>query len=69
VVEQKYERPRPCGKAKMLIQSEVMIIRVSMEVISGGASVSVGVWCESIERAVHLAGGRYPGCEARVPFR
>ncbi len=44
------------------------MIRVSVEVISGGASIRVAVWAESIERAVRLAGGRYPGCETRVLF-
>jgi len=44
------------------------MIRVSVEVISGGASFRVAVWAESIERAVRLAGGHYPGCEARVVF-
>jgi hypothetical protein len=44
------------------------MIRVSVEVISGGASVRLAIWAESIDRAIRQAGGRYPGCETRVLF-
>jgi hypothetical protein len=44
------------------------VIRVSVEVSSGAASFRAAVWAESIERALRLAGGHYPGCETRVVF-
>jgi hypothetical protein len=44
------------------------MIRVSVEVRSGAARFRTAVWAESIERAVRLAGMRYPGSEARVLF-
>ncbi len=44
------------------------MIKVSLEIRSGTAHFRAAVWAESIERALGLAGTRYPGCEARVIF-
>lgn len=44
------------------------MIRVSVEVRSGANCFRTAVWAESIERAVRLAEGDYPGSETRVLF-
>jgi len=44
------------------------VIRVSVEVQSGVARFRAVVWGESIDQALGLVRGRYPGCEARVLF-
>lgn len=44
------------------------MIRVSIEVCSGATRFRASVWAKNIERALSLAGARYPGGEARVIF-
>ncbi len=44
------------------------MVRVSTQVSNGPARFSVAVRAESIQRAVSLVGGRYPGREVRVKF-
>jgi hypothetical protein len=44
------------------------MIRVSVEVRSRAVRFRTAVWAESIERAVRLAGMRYPGSETSVLF-
>jgi hypothetical protein len=44
------------------------MVRVTVEVSSGGACFSVDVSADSIKEAVRLAGRRYPGCKAQVLF-
>jgi len=44
------------------------MVRVSVEVDSGGARFTVDVAANNIEDAINFAGRRYPGCEARVQF-
>ncbi len=44
------------------------MVKVSVQVSNGTARFSVAVRAESIQRAVSLVGGRYPGHEVRVKF-
>ena len=44
------------------------MVKVSIQVSNGTARFSVAVRAESIQRAVSLVGGRYPGREVRVKF-
>lgn len=44
------------------------MIRVTVEVASGGARFTVALQAESIQRAVEIVEGLNPGCEARVAF-
>ncbi|MDP8946586.1 MAG: hypothetical protein M3N09_00595 [Actinomycetota bacterium] len=44
------------------------MVKVSVEVCSEGAHFDVAVRAESIERAVNLVEGRYPGRDIRVKF-
>jgi hypothetical protein len=44
------------------------MIRVSVEVHSATTQCRVAVWAKSIERAIALVRGRYPGGEAKVLF-
>jgi len=42
------------------------MVKVSIEVRSGAARFRVAVQAESVQRAVSIAGGRYPGRDVRV---
>jgi len=42
------------------------MVRVSIEVRNGAARFDVMVSAESVQRAVSLVGGRYPGRDVRV---
>jgi hypothetical protein len=44
------------------------MVKVSIQVSNGTARFSVAVRAESIQRAVSLVGGRYPGRDVRVKF-
>lgn len=44
------------------------MIGVTVQVASGSARFQVAVRAESIRRAVEIAEGLNPGCEARVAF-
>ncbi len=44
------------------------MIRVSVEVRSGGVRFKTAVWAESIQHALSLVGAHYPGGEAKVIF-
>jgi hypothetical protein len=44
------------------------MVKVSVEVHSGSARFRVGVRAESIQRALSLVAGRYPGRSCRVKF-
>ena len=44
------------------------MVKVSIQVSNGTARFTVAVRAESIQRAVNLVGGRYPGREVRVRF-
>ena len=44
------------------------MVKVSLEVCSEGAHFDVAVRAESLERAVNLVEGRYPGRNIRVKF-
>ena len=45
-----------------------MVVEVSIEVSSGAARFHVAIRAESIQRAVDIVGGRYPGRDVRVKF-
>jgi hypothetical protein len=44
------------------------MIKVAMEVQSGAVRIGVTVQAESIERALRLVAGRFPGTNCRVKF-
>jgi len=44
------------------------MVKVSMEVRKGASRFAVAVSAESLQRAVSLVRGRYPGGECRVLF-
>jgi hypothetical protein len=44
------------------------MVEVLIEVHEGAAHFSVSVRAESIQRAVDIVGGRYPGRDVRVKF-
>jgi hypothetical protein len=46
----------------------IPMVKVSMEVRKGAARFAVAVRAESLQRAVGLVRGRYPGGECRVLF-
>lgn len=42
------------------------MVKVSIQVRSGAARFDVAVSAESVERAIDLVGGSYPGCDVRA---
>jgi len=46
----------------------IAMVKVSIEVRNGAAHFNVAVRAQSIERAVGVVRGRYPGCAVRVKF-
>lgn len=44
------------------------MVKVSIEVRNGAAHFNVAVKAQSIERAVSVVRGSYPGCAVRVKF-
>jgi hypothetical protein len=51
------------------MQQEVsMMVKVSIEVCNGAVHFNVSVKAQSIERAVSVVRGSYPGCVVRVKF-
>ena len=42
------------------------MVKVSIQVRSGAARFDVAVSAESVERAVDLVGGSFPGCDVRA---
>jgi hypothetical protein len=44
------------------------MVKVTIEVRSGAAHFRVGVRAQSIQRALSLVGGRFPGRRCRVEF-
>ena len=44
------------------------MVKVSVEVHNGAAHFSVSVKAQSIERAMSVIKGSYPGCTARIKF-
>jgi hypothetical protein len=46
----------------------VRMVKVSIEVHNGTAHFNVSVKAQSIERAMTVVRGSYPGCTARVKF-
>ena len=44
------------------------MVKVSIEVRNGAAYFNVAVEAQSIERAVSVVRGSYPGCAVRVKF-
>lgn len=42
------------------------MVKVSIQVRSGAARFDVAVSAESVERAIDLVGGSFPGCDVRV---
>ena len=44
------------------------MVKVAIEVQSGAARIGVAVTAESIERALRLVAGRFPGRNCRVKF-
>lgn len=44
------------------------MVKVSIEVHNGTAHCTVSVKAQSIERAMSVVRGRYPGCTVRVKF-
>jgi hypothetical protein len=44
------------------------MVKVSIEVYNGAALFEVAVRAQSIERAVSVVRGSYPGCDIRVKF-
>jgi hypothetical protein len=51
------------------MQQEVsMMVKVSIKVCNGAVHFNVSVKAQSIERAVSVVRGSYPGCVVRVRF-
>jgi hypothetical protein len=46
----------------------IRMVKVSIEVCNGDARFDVTVSAQSIERAVAVVRGSYPGCKIRVKF-
>ena len=44
------------------------MVKVSIEVRDGAVHFNVSVKAQSIERAVRVVRGSYPGCDIRVKF-
>lgn len=42
------------------------MVKVSIQVRSGAARFDVAISAESVERAIDLVGGSYPGCDVRA---
>ena len=42
------------------------MVKVSIQVRSGAARFDVAVSAESVDRAIDLVGGSYPGCDVRA---
>jgi hypothetical protein len=49
-------------------QEVTTMVKVSIEVRNGAAHFNVAVKAQSIERAVSVVRGSYPGCAVRVKF-
>jgi len=52
----------------MRLVEMITMVKVSIEVHSGTAHCTVSVKAQSIERAMNVVRGSYPGCTARVKF-